>query len=119
MHDPRVALLRELADPLRLRVGDRLGHAGPATVSRLPAELGVALPQLSNHLRRLREAGLVSVQRSGRHAVYELADPGLQRLLPLLARLTGRVAAPAADAPAVPSRTCYDHLGGRIGVDLY
>src|SRR6478609_3603108 len=106
--DPRVALLKELADPLRLRVVDRLGHAGPATVSRLAAELGVSLPQLSNHLRRLRDAGLVSVRRSGRQAIYELADPGLQQLLPLLDSITGRVlaeASPETSAPRVPSRT--------------
>jgi DNA-binding transcriptional ArsR family regulator len=117
--DPRIALLKELADPLRLRVIDRLGHRGPATVSRLAAELDVPLPQLSNHLRRLRRARLVTVQRSGRHAVYELADPALQALLPVLDRITGRVAELDPDAEAVPSRTCYDHLGGRIGVALY
>jgi DNA-binding transcriptional ArsR family regulator len=117
--DARVALLRELADPLRLSVINRLTHTGPATVSRLAAELDVPLPQLSNHLRRLREAGLVSVQRSGRHATYELADPGLEVLLPLLDRLTGRFAERASDADAVPSRTCYDHLAGRIGVEIY
>jgi DNA-binding transcriptional ArsR family regulator len=117
--DARVRLLRELADPLRLRVVDRLGHAGPATVSRLAAELGVALPQLSNHLRRLRAAGLVRVQRTGRQAVYELADPGLELLLPLLDRITGRVADTAGPARPVPSRTCYDHFAGRIGVTLY
>jgi DNA-binding transcriptional ArsR family regulator len=117
--DPRIALLKELSDPLRLRVIDRLGHGGPATVSRLAAELDASLPQLSNHLRRLRGARLVTVERSGRHAVYALADPGLEALLPLLDRITGRVADPVPDAAAVPSRTCYDHLGGRIGVDLY
>jgi DNA-binding transcriptional ArsR family regulator len=117
--DPRVALLKELADPLRLRVVDRLGHAGPATVSRLAAELDVSLPQLSNHLRRLRDARLVTVERSGRQAVYSLADPGLEALLPLLDRVTGRVAEPLPDAADLPSRTCYDHLGGRIGVGLY
>ncbi|MBV9604217.1 MAG: helix-turn-helix transcriptional regulator [Solirubrobacterales bacterium] len=120
--DPRVALLKELVDPLRLRVIDRLGHAGPATVSRLAAELGVSLPQLSNHLRRLRDAGLVSVRRSGRQAIYELADPGLQQLLPLLDSITGRVLAEApspTSPPTVPSRTCYEHLGGEIGVAVY
>ena len=117
--DPRVDLLKELADPLRLRVIDRLGHGGPATVSRLAGELGVSLPQLSNHLRRLRAAGLVAVERSGRHGVYSLADPGLEALLPLLDRITGRVAVPVPDAASVPSRTCYEHLGGRIGVGLY
>jgi DNA-binding transcriptional ArsR family regulator len=119
MSDPRVALLRELADPLRLRVIDRLGHVGPATVSRLAAELGVSLPQLSNHLRRLREAGLVRVERTGRHAVYELADPSLEALLPLLDRLTGRVVPAPGPRDEVPSRTCYDHLAGPLGVSLY
>src|SRR4051812_335530 len=130
--DPRVELLKQLADPVRLRVVDRLGHGGPATLSRLGAELDVPLPLLSNHLRRLpaelaaplprpstpprrlRPAGLVSVERQGRHAIYSLGDPGLQALMPLLDRLTGRAlerAGRAPEAASVPSRTCYDHLG--------
>jgi DNA-binding transcriptional ArsR family regulator len=119
--DPRVDLLKELADPLRLRVIDRLGHGGPATVSRLGAELGVPLPQLSNHLRRLRAAHLVAVERHGRQATYSLADPGLEVLMPLLDRITGHVLAqgPARASEPLPSRTCYDHLGGHIGVALY
>jgi DNA-binding transcriptional ArsR family regulator len=117
--DPRIRLLKELADPLRLAVISRLGNFGPTTVTRLAAELDVPLPQLSNHLRRLRDAGLVTAERSGRQAVYELADPDVVALLPLLDRLTGRDAKPAADADQLPSRTCYDHLAGRIGVTLY
>src|SRR4029079_323436 len=38
-------------------------------------------------------------------------------LLPLLDRITGRDAKPAPEQ--LPSRTCYDHLAGRIGVALY
>ncbi|MFZ1997598.1 MAG: metalloregulator ArsR/SmtB family transcription factor [Solirubrobacteraceae bacterium] len=118
--DPRVALLKQLADPIRLRVIDRLGHAGPATVSRLAGELTVPLPQLSNHLRRLREAGLITGQRSGRQITYELADPGLELLAPLLDSITGRMSAGRDPAvPEVPSRTCYDHLAGATGVRLY
>jgi DNA-binding transcriptional ArsR family regulator len=117
--DPRVTLLKELSDPLRLRVIDRLGHGGPASPSRLAAELHVPLPQLSNHLKRLRDARLVTVEREGRQAVYSLADPGIEALLPLLDRITGRVAEPVPDAADLPSRTCYDHLAGHIGVDLY
>lgn len=120
--DPRTQLLRELADPVRLRVVDRLAMDGPATVSRLAAELGVTLPQLSNHLRRLREAGLVTVRRDGRQAVYAVADPGLESLVVLLDSLTGRVLGRTASESAqsaVPSRTCYEHLAGRIGVTIY
>ena len=120
--DPRVALLKELSDPLRLSVVDRLGHRGPATVSELASELEVSLPQLSNHLKRLRAAELVRVTRTGRHAVYELSDPGLEVLLPLLDRITGRLAPPPPEAPTTDFRrahTCYDHLAGRLGVALY
>jgi hypothetical protein len=67
-------------------------------------------------MRRLRDAGLVTVRRTGRQAVYELGDTGIERLLPLLDRLV----APATPEPAgAPSRTCYDHLAGPLGVELY
>jgi DNA-binding transcriptional ArsR family regulator len=119
-YDPRIPLLKELADPVRLRVVDRLSHAGPATVSELAAGMDVSLPKLSNHLKRLREAGLVTVERSGRHQVYALADESLVALLPLLDRLTGRVA-PRPELPAdrPPARRCYDHLAGRLGVGVH
>jgi DNA-binding transcriptional ArsR family regulator len=113
--EPRVTLLKALAHPLRLRVVDRLGHLGPAPVSALAAELDVPLPELSNHLKRLRDAGIVTVRRDGRRAVYELTG-SVEVLLPLLDRLTR----PADRAPArAPSRTCYDHLAGPLGVALY
>jgi DNA-binding transcriptional ArsR family regulator len=117
--DPRVPLLRELADPIRIRVIDHLGNVGPATVSELGAELGIPLPQLSNHLKRLREARLVEVERSGRHAVYRLSDPGLQALLPVLDRITGRITPRPDRRRPVQSRTCYDHLAGRLGVSIF
>jgi DNA-binding transcriptional ArsR family regulator len=120
--DPRIVLLKELSDPLRLSVIDRLGHGGPATVSQLAAELEVSLSQLSNHLRRLRKAQLVRVTRTGRHAVYELSDPGLEALLPLLDRITGRLAPPPPASPMTDHRrahSCYEHLAGRLGVALY
>jgi DNA-binding transcriptional ArsR family regulator len=119
--DPRIPLLKELADPLRLRVIDRLGHGGPATVSEMAGEFEVPLPQLSNHLKRLRDAGMVRVRREGRHAIYELSDPGLEALTPLLDRLTGRIA-PRPERPVSDfalGRTCYDHLAGRVGVEIY
>lgn len=115
MSEPRVQLLRALAHPLRLRVVDRLGHLGPAPVSALAAELGVPLPELSNHLKRLRDAGIVTARRNGRHAVYELAG-SVEVLLPLLDRLTRPADRPLRQAP---SRTCYDHLAGPLGVSLY
>jgi DNA-binding transcriptional ArsR family regulator len=111
-------LLAELADPLRLSVVDRLTAEGPATVSELASEAGVSMSQLSNHLRRLREAGLVRVERTGRQGVYEIADPGLEALIPMLDSITGRVARGPA-RKGRESRTCYRHLAGPVGIELY
>jgi DNA-binding transcriptional ArsR family regulator len=115
--DSRVTLLKALAHPLRLGVVDRLGHRGPAPVSRLATELGVSLPELSAALRQLREAGVVVAERHGRSAVYALAPGGVDRLLPLLDRIAG--AQPPPREGGGPSRTCYDHLAGPLGVSLY
>jgi len=117
--DPRVALLKELAHPLRLRVIDHLGHLGPAPVSALASALVAPMPELSNHLRRMREAGLVRARRDGRQAVYELADSGVERLLPLLDRLVAPAAPEGRRGRVTASRTCYDHLAGPLGVGLY
>jgi DNA-binding transcriptional ArsR family regulator len=111
--DERVALLKALAHPLRLRVVDRLGHRGPAPVSRLALELDATLPELSNGLKVLRDAGVVTGQREGRQIVYALAD---DRLPALLDRMVGARPTPPQHAP---SRTCYGHLAGPLGVALY
>ncbi len=113
-----MSVLKALGHPLRLRVVDRLGHVGPSPVSALSAELGASLPDVSAALRVLRDAGLVSVSRSGRSSVYALCD-GVDRVLPWLDRVVGAGPPPAAsDRPRV-SRTCYGHLGGPLGVSLY
>lgn len=113
-----MTVLKALGHPLRLRVVDRLGHVGPAPVSALSVELGASLPDVSAALRVLRDAGLVSVSRSGRSSVYALSD-GVDRVLPWLDRVVGAGPPPAAsDRPRV-SRTCYGHLGGPLGVSLY
>jgi DNA-binding transcriptional ArsR family regulator len=117
--DGRVELLKALAHPLRLRVVDRLGHRGPAPVSQMAAELGASLPDLSNGLRQLRAAGIVVSSREGRQVVYALADDALPALLDRLTAAHASPDAAAATSSPSPSRTCYDHLAGPLGVGLY
>jgi DNA-binding transcriptional ArsR family regulator len=114
--DARVQLLSELADETRFAVLERL-ERGPASASELATVLDVGATQLANHLRRLREAGLVQAERRGRLTIYQLAEPGLREIFSMLNGLRGGPAQ-AGSAPPVAS-TCYDHLAGRLGVALF
>jgi DNA-binding transcriptional ArsR family regulator len=78
--DTVAKLYRGLADPVRLALLTAL-RAGPSTAGRLAADVGVSPSRASNHLRCLLECGLVKVELSGRHTVYRLADPAVERLL--------------------------------------
>jgi DNA-binding transcriptional ArsR family regulator len=113
--DPRVALLSELADETRYAVLERL-ERGPASASELAERLSVSPTQLANHLRRLREAELVSVSHHGRLAVYALAEPGLREIFSMLNGLRGTP--PPAGRPVPEAATCYDHVAGQLGVAL-
>jgi DNA-binding transcriptional ArsR family regulator len=110
-----------LADATRARVLMSLadGRALPASV--LAAEAGVAASTASEHLARLVAGGLLSVERSGRHRYYRLADARVGTALEAVAALaptrpvrslreSGRAAALRR------ARSCYDHLAGRLGV---
>jgi DNA-binding transcriptional ArsR family regulator len=114
--DARVALLTELADETRFAALERL-ERGPASASELAAALNVGPTQLANHLRRLREAGLVRARRHGRLTIYELAEPGLREIFSMLNGLRGRPVGAGGEPPA--AATCYDHLAGRLGVGLF
>ena len=114
-NDPRVQLLAELADETRYAVLERL-EQGPASASELAERLDVSPTQLANHLRRLRDAGLVAVSHQGRLALYELAEPGLREIFSMLNGLRG--APPRTGRPVQVAATCYDHLAGQIGVAL-
>ena len=75
---------RALGDTNRLEVVRRLA-AGPATVSELIEFTGLSQPLVSWHLRRLRAAGLVTTERSGRESICTLriaSRHGRRRLPP-------------------------------------
>ncbi len=77
-----------LAAELLALLGDRtrltLLHAltgGEADVSTLTEICGAARPAVSQHLARLRLAGLVATRKEGRRVVYSLPDGHLRRVV--------------------------------------
>ena len=82
-----VAALGALAQAARLRVFRALVGAGPQgmTPGVLAASLGLPASTLSFHLKGLADAGLVQVERQGRHLVYR---PEIEHMNLLLGYLT-------------------------------
>jgi DNA-binding transcriptional ArsR family regulator len=69
-----------LGDVTRLRLMAVL-LAGERDVSTLTEGVGAARPAVSQHLAKLRLAGLVAMRREGRRALYSLADEHVRRLV--------------------------------------
>lgn len=69
-----------LADPTRVRMVKALAD-NQWCVSELTQALGMDQPAVSHQLRYLRELGLVSWSKDGRHVYYTLADNHLRDIL--------------------------------------
>jgi ArsR family transcriptional regulator, zinc-responsive transcriptional repressor len=79
-----VGLLKALASPVRLLVVVELG-GGPRCVHELLEAVRsggreVSQPLMSQHLKVMRESGLVTTTRRGQGIVYELADSHVSRI---------------------------------------
>jgi DNA-binding transcriptional ArsR family regulator len=71
--------LTALADPTRRAVFERLRH-GPASVGELASRLPVSRPAVSQHLKALKDAGLVRDEPRGTARIYSIHTPGLRAL---------------------------------------
>jgi DNA-binding transcriptional ArsR family regulator len=74
-----------IADPTRRRLLDRLGRGGEQSVTDLARRFDVTVSAVSQHLRLLREAGLVAVRPAGRERLYRLTARPLRRIAEWLA----------------------------------
>ncbi|MCP2308918.1 MULTISPECIES: ArsR/SmtB family transcription factor [Kitasatospora] len=70
-----------LADPGRLSLLLALHRAGPLAVTDLAVATGMRDPAVSQALRLLRAAHLVSGERDGRVVRYRLVDPAIAEVL--------------------------------------
>jgi DNA-binding transcriptional ArsR family regulator len=111
-----------LSNPVRLALLVRLLE-GPATVSELTSVVGQSQSLVSNHLAYLREREVVVNERRGRQVAYRLRDANLADVVEALSAYVGLAGASRPDLatqdPLFRARTCYDHLAGALGVQLF
>ena len=72
-------VIAALADPTRREVFERL-HSGPLAVGEIAAALPVSRPAVSQHLRVLKEAGLVTERKDGTRRLYRVDPTGVASL---------------------------------------
>lgn len=96
------AVLEVLGDPTRREIFELLGRR-PRAVGELASGLPVSRPAVSQHLKVLKEAGLVSSRANGTRRVYQLDPDGLTRVRAYLDRIwTDALDAFKEAAEAVP-----------------
>jgi ArsR family transcriptional regulator len=75
------SVARALSDPVRVQLLDVLrAHAGEVCVCELVPLFDLGQPTISHHLKVLRDAGLVDVQRRGIWAYYHVLPDALAQL---------------------------------------
>ena len=91
------AMLTALGDPTRQAIFDRLSD-GPLAVGELAAVLPVSRPAVSQHLRVLRDVGLVVDRPDGTRRLYQVDPAGLAILRSYLDGMWERSLASFEDA---------------------
>jgi DNA-binding transcriptional ArsR family regulator len=82
------AIGRALADAKRLCVLEVLA-SGERSVGQLSREASCQVPNMSQHLAVLRQAGLVETRREGNTILYRLSDPRVLEAYRLIQALAG------------------------------
>jgi DNA-binding transcriptional ArsR family regulator len=112
-----------VGEPARATMLSALLDGRALTASELAFAARITPQTASSHLGKLTEAGLLSVIREGRHRYFRLASPKVVEML------DGIVAVALEHRPRYrpvsrqaqelgAARICYDHLAGRLSVDL-
>lgn len=112
-------------DPARAGMLHALMDGRALTASELARVAGITPQTASSHLSRMAVAGLLCVEKQGRHRYHRLASPAVAQMMESIMQVASGLE-PARrtltvgprDAALRAARTCYDHLAGRLGVAL-
>ena len=74
-YNERAELLKALSNPVRLRIVHGLLRRGCHNVSCMEKATGMSQSCISQHLQKLRAAGVVSTERCGNEVIYRVSAP--------------------------------------------
>src|SRR5262245_29210877 len=110
-------------DPARAAMLNTLMDGRALTASELAETAGVTPQTASGHLSRLTTAGLLTLEKQGRHRYHRLATPAIAQMIEGIMQVASALNPPKRklvvgprDAALRTARTCYDHLAGRWAV---
>lgn len=113
-------IARTIGDPTRIRMLTLLMEGRALTAKELAYGSGVEPATGTAHLRRLLGDALVVSKNQGRHKYFRLASPQVARCVESLMVVALPVEAKTAQTipPLHQARFCYDHLAGRIAIEM-
>jgi DNA-binding transcriptional ArsR family regulator len=121
------AIIAEVAalvgDPARATMLSVLVDGRAMSANELALAARITPQTASTHLGRLTKADLLAVDRNGRHRYFQLATPKVAEMIEGIVAVAlenrPRFSPVSPQARAVDAaRICYDHLAGRLSVDL-
>jgi len=120
---PVAAVAELIGEPARAAILIALADGRALPAGELARAASVSAQSASGHLSKLVGGGLLAVQSEGRHRYYRLSSPDVAHAIEALGAISTVLpragAARPRETPALYNlRTCYDHLAGRVAVDL-
>lgn len=112
-----------LADPVRAAIVLNLMDGSSQPTGELQIAANISPSSASLHLSRLVNANVLSVIRRGRLKYYRISSAAVAHAIEALSVIASPVEAvrQVARSPVNPfsfARTCYDHLAGKLGVEI-
>lgn len=121
---PNISYIAKLiAEPTRAIILDCLMNNQALPASELAYMAKVSHPTISSHLSKLVEGNLLTVEQHGRHRYYRLANQEVAEVLEKLGTIAPTVQVRSLKQSSQLkqiryARTCYDHLAGKLGVEI-
>ncbi|EJR64315.1 hypothetical protein IIO_01931 [Bacillus cereus VD115] len=121
---PNISYVAKLiAEPTRTIILDCLMNNQALPASELAYMAKVSHPTISSHLSKLVEGNLLTVEQHGRHRYYRLANQEVAVVLEKLGTIAPTVQVRSLKQSGQLkqvryARTCYDHLAGKLGVEI-